>query len=274
MRKRGAGHCCGGNLRYVAEPDQIGIDIRLRVGERVTNAGLRGKMNQHAPAYGAQRVLPGSCGRPHPPLRRQTRDSGVSAQAVLPLAWIVIRVEVVHADHLFPRSSSRVATCEPMKPAAPVMSTFIKATFGDRFESGRPAVNYTGTRRDTRFGLHARSHARLLHAPLLCAQSAARARTGDACARRDIAEILRLTFPAAESGFDPVKVSDYYSGTIIEAIFEPLLTYDYLARPVKLVPNVLKRFPRFPMTEEPTRSNYGAESTSPRILCSMAVDAS
>ena len=45
-------------------------------------------------------------------------------------------------------------------------------------------------------------------------------------------------FQAAETGFDPVKVSDYYSGTVIEAIFDPLLTYDYLARPAKLVPNV------------------------------------
>ncbi len=54
---------------------------------------------------------------------------------------------------------------------------------------------------------------------------------------------LRVTFQAAESGFDPVKVSDYYSGTIIEQIFEPLLTYDYLARPVKLVPNVAESVP-------------------------------
>jgi ABC-type transport system substrate-binding protein len=54
---------------------------------------------------------------------------------------------------------------------------------------------------------------------------------------------LRVTFQAAESGFDPVKVSDYYSGTIIEQIFEPLLTYDYLARPAKLVPNVVERLP-------------------------------
>jgi ABC-type transport system substrate-binding protein len=54
---------------------------------------------------------------------------------------------------------------------------------------------------------------------------------------------LRVTFQAAESGFDPVKVSDYYSGTIIEQIFEPLLTYDYLARPAKLVPNVATSLP-------------------------------
>ena len=55
---------------------------------------------------------------------------------------------------------------------------------------------------------------------------------------------LRVTFQAAESGFDPVRVSDVYSGTIIEAIFEPLLTYDYLARPAKLVPNTAEALPQ------------------------------
>ena len=37
-------------------------------------------------------------------------------------------------------------------------------------------------------------------------------------------------------GFDPVRVCDANSATVIEAIFERLLTYDYLARPAKLVP--------------------------------------
>jgi oligopeptide transport system substrate-binding protein len=60
----------------------------------------------------------------------------------------------------------------------------------------------------------------------------------------DPAKILRLTFQAAETGFDPVKVSDYYSGTVIEAIFDPLLTYDYLARPAKLIPNTAEALPR------------------------------
>ena len=54
---------------------------------------------------------------------------------------------------------------------------------------------------------------------------------------------LRVTFQATETGFDPVRVSDYYSGTVIEAIFDPLLTYDYLARPAKLVPNVARALP-------------------------------
>jgi oligopeptide transport system substrate-binding protein len=57
------------------------------------------------------------------------------------------------------------------------------------------------------------------------------------------AKTLRVTFQAAETGFDPVRISDYYSGTIIEAIFEPLLTYDYLARPATLAPNTADAMP-------------------------------
>ena len=60
----------------------------------------------------------------------------------------------------------------------------------------------------------------------------------------DPSKILRVTFAAAETGFDPVRVSDYYSGTVIEAIFDPLLTYDYLARPAKLVPNTATALPQ------------------------------
>jgi len=59
----------------------------------------------------------------------------------------------------------------------------------------------------------------------------------------DPAKSLRVTFMAAETGFDPVKTSDVYSGTVIEAIFEPLLTYDYLARPARLVPNTAESLP-------------------------------
>jgi len=60
----------------------------------------------------------------------------------------------------------------------------------------------------------------------------------------DLSKTLRITFQVAETGFDPVKVSDYYSGIVIESIFDPLLTYDYLARPAKLVPNVAESLPQ------------------------------
>ncbi len=66
---------------------------------------------------------------------------------------------------------------------------------------------------------------------------------GRAGAAADPAKVLRVAFPTAETGFDPVRISDIYSNTINEAIFERLLTYDYLARPAKLVPMVAEAMP-------------------------------
>jgi len=59
----------------------------------------------------------------------------------------------------------------------------------------------------------------------------------------DPAKILRISFPAAETGFDPVRVSDLYSNVVNEAIFERLLTYDYLARPAKIIPQTAEALP-------------------------------
>jgi len=56
-------------------------------------------------------------------------------------------------------------------------------------------------------------------------------------------KVLRIVFPTAETGFDPARVSDVYSNTVNEAIFEPLLTYDYLARPAKLAPLAAEAMP-------------------------------
>src|SRR5690242_1794942 len=62
------------------------------------------------------------------------------------------------------------------------------------------------------------------------------ASTPQAAHAADMGKTLRITFQVAETGFDPVKIHDYYSGTVIEAIYDTLLTYDYLARPSKLAP--------------------------------------
>jgi ABC-type transport system substrate-binding protein len=59
----------------------------------------------------------------------------------------------------------------------------------------------------------------------------------------DPGKVLRIAFPVAETGFDPVRVSDLYSNIVNEAIFERLLTYDYLARPAKLVPMTAEAMP-------------------------------
>ena len=59
----------------------------------------------------------------------------------------------------------------------------------------------------------------------------------------DMSKVYRIAFPTAETGFDPARVSDLYSNTVNEAIFERLLTYDYLARPAKLVPMIAEAMP-------------------------------
>ena len=49
-------------------------------------------------------------------------------------------------------------------------------------------------------------------------------------------KVLRYAFQVAETGFDPAQISDLYSRIVTAHIFDALLTYDYLARPFKLVP--------------------------------------
>ncbi len=60
----------------------------------------------------------------------------------------------------------------------------------------------------------------------------------------DMNKVIRDVFPAGESGFDPPAGNDLYSGTIIQAIFDTLYTYDYLARPSKIVPLAAESLPQ------------------------------
>jgi ABC-type transport system substrate-binding protein len=50
------------------------------------------------------------------------------------------------------------------------------------------------------------------------------------------AKVIRYAFPIAETGFDPAQISDLYSRTVAQGIFEAPLTYDFLARPAKVKP--------------------------------------
>jgi ABC-type transport system substrate-binding protein len=59
----------------------------------------------------------------------------------------------------------------------------------------------------------------------------------------DPQKVLRVAFEIEETGFDPVKVTDNYSDEVIEAVFDRLLAYDYLARPVKLMPRAAEALP-------------------------------
>src|SRR5205823_4144745 len=60
----------------------------------------------------------------------------------------------------------------------------------------------------------------------------------------DPAKTLRVVFSIAETSFDPQFASDAASDSVIANIYEPMLDYDYLARPVKLVPRTLEALPQ------------------------------
>jgi ABC-type transport system substrate-binding protein len=59
----------------------------------------------------------------------------------------------------------------------------------------------------------------------------------------DPAKTIRVMFPVAETGFDPQATSDYYSTHVERAIFDPLYTFDYLARPHRVIPNTAAAMP-------------------------------
>jgi ABC-type transport system substrate-binding protein len=59
----------------------------------------------------------------------------------------------------------------------------------------------------------------------------------------DPAKVLRTVFPVAETGFDPAAARDLYSNAIVEAVFERLYGYDYLASPARIIPEAAAALP-------------------------------
>jgi ABC-type transport system substrate-binding protein len=49
-------------------------------------------------------------------------------------------------------------------------------------------------------------------------------------------KVLHVAFDRSESTFDPAMATEIRSAAVIAAIMEPLLIFDYLARPVKVIP--------------------------------------
>src|SRR5687768_13482949 len=64
-----------------------------------------------------------------------------------------------------------------------------------------------------------------------------------AAAAADPAKVIRYATPSAERGFDCVRESDEITGTLCDNIFDALLQYDHLARPVKLQPRAAAAMP-------------------------------
>ncbi len=56
-------------------------------------------------------------------------------------------------------------------------------------------------------------------------------------------KVLRYAFQVAETGFDPGQINDLYSSIILSHIFDAPLTYDFLARPSKVIPNTSAGMP-------------------------------
>jgi ABC-type transport system substrate-binding protein len=63
------------------------------------------------------------------------------------------------------------------------------------------------------------------------------------CQAADPGKTLHAVFSIAETSFDPQFASDAASDGVISSIYESMLTYDYLVRPVKLVPRTLEAMP-------------------------------
>lgn len=81
---------------------------------------------------------------------------------------------------------------------------------------------------------------RLMYACLLSGLSAFASLAGAAA---DPSKQLHVAFEAADDGFDLARTTNAYSIWVGEAIFEPLLGYDYLARPAKLIPRTAEAMP-------------------------------
>ena len=56
-------------------------------------------------------------------------------------------------------------------------------------------------------------------------------------------KILRTAYPSAENGFDCAVEADDVTGTLCDNIFDSLLQYDHLARPIKLQPRAATALP-------------------------------
>lgn len=59
----------------------------------------------------------------------------------------------------------------------------------------------------------------------------------------DMGKTLHVQIKKSETGIDPATASDFNTLSVVENLFDPLLRYDYLARPVRLQPNTLTAMP-------------------------------
>ena len=83
----------------------------------------------------------------------------------------------------------------------------------------------------------------LLASGVLAFPAAAQAPASPASTSGQGDKVLRMFLSTSETGLDPAAASDIATLSLLENIFDPLLRYDYLARPVKLRPNTTTQMP-------------------------------
>jgi len=83
-----------------------------------------------------------------------------------------------------------------------------------------------------------------LTAALVAAQAPVAAAAPDAAAAAAAPKVLHAFLSTGETGLDPAVASDIATLALLENLYDPLLRYDYLARPVKLQPNTLRAMPK------------------------------
>jgi ABC-type transport system substrate-binding protein len=81
------------------------------------------------------------------------------------------------------------------------------------------------------------------YAAVLLALAVTAATAPPAAFAGDAPKVLHAFLSTGETGLDPAVASDVASLSLLENLFDPLLRYDYLARPVKLQPNTLTAMP-------------------------------
>jgi hypothetical protein len=85
-------------LKYVGEADQIAIDVRARIYERISNTRLRGEMNYGVELFDSKNV----CDLPRigqfPSHQPKERMLGETLESRLLQSDIIVRIEVVESD--------------------------------------------------------------------------------------------------------------------------------------------------------------------------------
>ena len=116
-------------LKNVTKPYEVGVNIRIRVLDRITHAGLRREVHD-----GIEAVLmekPGHAGTVDDVQFCETeiRIRLAASQSGFLERHVIVVVQVVDAVHRVAALEQLRANAAPMKPATPVTSIFIAMRF-------------------------------------------------------------------------------------------------------------------------------------------------